>query len=755
MSRFQLTPVRVPASGQKARASSKTGKFSDLQNYFAGMNFGSQGIKVAVVVAFTLCWLLIILVRSQVPRDPASFEGSSLVGLATAMQQGELSGRDFQSMYGPAAQMLAWICTTATSSGSPLDALSLMFFVFCAASAVLMAAVLLLCDRVSWQQAAVFYGFSVFLNLFFEVFDLRAVLLLLNVAFAYRVVVAETPSRRTMWAGATGVLCFVSQLVTFDLGMYAAIAIVCTWIAGVSPTRTTELMHGAGTFAGMFAALNIALVAFFKLTASANTLVFDYHNYAFEMLRGSHNTLGVLWQLPIAQTVGLIVVSLYVLVMCFMTIWRSHVLDGALLSGLAVAAVLWVMTGFVRSDIAHIATAFTPVVVILSFVFPRDWSVPKEAVVWVVFAAAVILAWPRAGISAPTDLMKVVRGEVGAGDTFRDLQTAQRPLDETVKASLVMPDQGARRKVPLLPFPFDTYIAPGVGRPLFAPVLETYGVSTPYLEDYYLKALQRRRQAGLEILYGPDRMDDSFAGGVQAITRTPNVFEYIYRNFALTSEDTHADGHYVLAPVDEPSPVRIEPLTFSRTEESLSSGMVRLKTPTTCGLIRVEMQLSYTRRSYFLRLSGIQIYLSDGDQRVWQGAIRALEPDQRFVTYISPLEPSVFHKVFGAEPVHGVRWDKLEYRSAPADLLGAKATHVEIFGVECLDPQKFGETPVVTAPLVARQGETMPAPEAQSLPQEPPPQPGPPAPPREQKKEQQAVSKTAGKVVPKRLSPRK
>src|SRR4029434_2426746 len=160
-----------------------------------------------------------------------------------------------------------------------------------------------------------------------------------------------------------------------------------------------------------------------------------------------------------------------------------------------------------------------------------------DAAVWVVFAAAVILAWPRASISAPADLMKVVSGEVGAGDTLRDLQTAQRPLDETVMASMVTPDQGSRRKVSLLPFPFDTYIAPGVGRPLFAPVLETYGVSTPYLEDYYLKALQRRRQSGLEILYGPDRTDDLRTGGVQAITRTPNVFEYIYRNFALVSQD--------------------------------------------------------------------------------------------------------------------------------------------------------------------------------------------------------------------------
>jgi hypothetical protein len=78
------------------------------------------------------------------------------------------------------------------------------------------------------------------------------------------------------------------------------------------------------------------------------------------MLRGSHNTLGILWQLPVAQTVALIVVSLYVLVMSGMTIWRAHPLDAALSSGLAVSAVLWVMTGFVRSDIAHITAAFTP-----------------------------------------------------------------------------------------------------------------------------------------------------------------------------------------------------------------------------------------------------------------------------------------------------------------------------------------------------------------------------------------------------------
>src|SRR5262245_39113856 len=78
LSLFRLTPVRVPNNGQKAKASPKTNRVSDLRNHVAGMKFGSQGLKVGVVLIFTLCWLLIILARSQAPRDPASFEGSSL-----------------------------------------------------------------------------------------------------------------------------------------------------------------------------------------------------------------------------------------------------------------------------------------------------------------------------------------------------------------------------------------------------------------------------------------------------------------------------------------------------------------------------------------------------------------------------------------------------------------------------------------------------------------------------------------------------
>jgi hypothetical protein len=655
------------------------------------MQIGS-GLKIGVVLVFTLCWLLILLARSYSPLDPASLEGGSLVGLATAMQHGALSGRDFQATYGPAVQVLASMCTSVVSIHSPLDALGLMIFALSAASAVLIAAMLLLCDRILWHHAAVLYAFSIFLNLFYDVLDIQTVLLLLNVVFAYRVISAETLSQRTSWAAATGFLCFLSQLVTFSLGIYAAIAIVCTLAAGIALTRDQEVMHATGTFVATFSVLNIMLVVFFKLTSSGHPLVFDYYNYAFEALRGYHNALGVLWQLPSAKTIALIAVSLYVLAVSVIAARRSDPIGASLYSGLAVAAILWVTTALVRSDIAHIAAAFTPMVVVLSFVVPEDWSTPQEPAVWMVAVAAVVLAWPLSNMKAPSALLKIVRGEVGARDTLRGLYTTRRPLEEQSKASLGMLDQADRREVPLLPFPYDTHVAAGLGRPLFAPVLETYSVSTPYLEDYYLRELQRRSRMGLEIVFGPDKTADPLTGGVQAITRTPNVFEFIYRNFALVSEDEHPDGHYVLRSAEDARPVRVEPLKFSKPRESVNSGIVKLGAPTSCGIVRLDMRLDYTRRSRIFRTSGIDVYLSNADQRVWQGSISPLELNERFITYISPLPPNAFHKVFGRGPIQGVSWDKLEYRSAPIDLIGAKASRVQIFAIDCLDPDKFAPT---------------------------------------------------------------
>jgi hypothetical protein len=674
----------------------------ELRNRVSQMQFDAWAAKVIVVILFTLCSLLIVLVRNRTPGDPAGLESSSLVGLAKAMQQGLISGRDFQSIYGPATQALAWLCTKLTLTRSALDAFGFIAFAFCAASVLLIGGMLLLCDRISWRQAAAFYGFSLFLNLFFNVFDIRTALLLLSAVFAYRIVASATVMQRTSWAAATGLLCFFSQLVSFELGIYAGIAVVGALIAGIALTRNSEVLHGAGAFVATFTVSNLALVLFFTLTSSGHTMVFDYYNYAFEMLRGYRNSMGMLWELSLMQTITLVVASLYVLSRCAMAVWKSERLDAVLFVSLAFAAIVWLTTALVRSDVAHIAVAFTPMVVILSFLAPKDLSEPKEAGMWAAIAVAAILAWPTSIFAAPADLMKVASGQVGAEETFRGLHSTRRPLDKSVQESLTTPDQAGRGSVPLLAFPFDNHVVAGVRRRLFAPVLETNAVSTTFLQEYYLRALQKQQHAGLEIVYGLDRTDDTLTGGVQAITRTPDVFEYIYRNFALVSSDEHADGHYVLRPMNEPPQVVVESLNFTTLQQTPESGLVKLNLPSTCGLVRLEMKLGYNRNPQFFRPSGVEVDLKNGDERVWQGMIRPLEPNQKFVTYISPLQPAQFHKVFGHEPVRGIQWDKLEYQSSPTDLLGSKASHVEIFSLDCLDPQKFGEPILPLQPIASQ-----------------------------------------------------
>src|SRR5207237_4390567 len=106
-------------------------------------------------------------------QDAAAPEGASLIGLAASFQQGGISGRDFESSYGPVMQVLAWLPTAFTATRSPLDAYAMITFFLCASTAMLVAVLLLLCDRISWQRSAIFYGFAIFLNLFFDVLDIR------------------------------------------------------------------------------------------------------------------------------------------------------------------------------------------------------------------------------------------------------------------------------------------------------------------------------------------------------------------------------------------------------------------------------------------------------------------------------------------------------------------------------------------------------------------------------------------------------
>src|SRR5262249_39563546 len=143
------SPVRVFRRTQmqlRLPASPLIQKKPDFRSLVIRMRLGPLGAKIGVITLFTVCWLAVVLVRiSHAPQDSVSLEGASLIGLAESFQHHSISGRDFQSMFGPGTQFLAWAAMSATKSNSPAHAYGMITFVFCGASAFLIAIMLLLC----------------------------------------------------------------------------------------------------------------------------------------------------------------------------------------------------------------------------------------------------------------------------------------------------------------------------------------------------------------------------------------------------------------------------------------------------------------------------------------------------------------------------------------------------------------------------------------------------------------------------------
>src|SRR6266699_3542350 len=288
--------------------------------------------KTAVVLVATACWLIVVVVRGQFLGEATNLDASWLMGLATLLQQGSISGRDFHFTYGPAAQILAWIATSVTTTKSAFDAYRIISAFFCGASALLVAAVLLLYDRISWKQTAVVYCSAALLNLFYEFPNFRAVLLLLCAAFAYRTVAARSIHRKCLWSAAAGFVCFVSQLVTPELGLYGLAIVLGTLATNYLLGRDLSYILIGCVFLGTFTLANLGIGVFFKVSSPHYEAVLDYQRYMSEIMRGYNNTMGLEWSVDPKKTVFLALLAAYTVVTAAIAARKSSLIDACLLA---------------------------------------------------------------------------------------------------------------------------------------------------------------------------------------------------------------------------------------------------------------------------------------------------------------------------------------------------------------------------------------------------------------------------------------
>ena len=447
----------------------------------------------------------------------------------------------------------------------------------------------------------------------------------------------------------------------------AVVVVVCALIAGSVLTRNVWALLGIEVFLATLAVANIALVVFFKLTSANYGLVFDYQNYSLEILRGYHNNMGALWELAPLKTGVLIAATLYVVIACVMLARGSSLEDAPLYLSLALATVLWLNTGLVESDIPHIVAAFTPMVLVLGLIGTRLWQYKETGVVWAVVLVGLFVVWPSFNFSAPLDIVHVTQGQVPLRQSIRNLYSPGRPHESSpLPASLTTADAS-----------------------FVVPVLESYAAGTDSLQTYYIQALDKHRPGSLNVAYGLDGDAVTQLGHVQAITRTPRIFEYLYKYFELAGNAGQADGVYKLRERYRPPEPVLAPIEYSIPRQVADRGELNLMADSTCGLVRLQMQIDYAKSPLLFRPHGVEFRLSNKDQFVWRGFIQPLAFNQPFTTYISPLPARDFHRVFGQGPIQSGKWNRIEYSSLPADALGSKPEKIRIEAIQCVDPQKY------------------------------------------------------------------
>jgi hypothetical protein len=648
-------------------------------------------LKVGVVLLFTLVRVATIVVRNRFLGGETGLDASWLMGLPLYLQQGGWSGRDFHFTYGPVAQILGWIATSLTTSGSVFDAYRIIGALFCILTFAVLGAALLLHDRISWKHAALVCALVQALDMFSEIPSLRPALVLLGTAFVYRIVAASTVRRQFLWTGASGVLCFVSQLVTPEVAIIGAVVVVGTLLADFFFTRSRVNVTLAIVFLSILAFLNVGIAAVFKWSSPNYEGLFDYQHYVIATMRGYTNTMGFEWGLDKTSTNFFALFMAYTIAAAVIAGFRSSPLDRCLIVALMLAALMSLKTAFIRSDAGHIEHAVWPLIFVFFLLGKKQWQPRFGRVVWSLFAVGLLTVWPRADWNV-FNFYDAVNGKVSIPAALGEIFSASIPPEAILRPTLLDAEFLARTSVPILPFPYENYIPALLKRPLLAPVLQSYSASTAALQRFYVDTVERQRASGgVDVVYGLDAIAAWPVDGVQAITRVPIIFEYFYRHFGLPPTEPHEDGHYILESRDHQRDLPLQDLPFADDRTDDAAGAVRLAQQSACGLVRLDLRMTYPWKKFFFRPSGIELFFRKGPDVVAVAAVRPTELDEFFTTYVSLLPPPAFYKLFQESIIPTAVWDNIVYRQAATDQLSARPRKVEIGRVQCVNSHTFAE----------------------------------------------------------------
>jgi hypothetical protein len=482
--------------------------------------------------------------------------------------------------------------------------------------------------------------------------------------------------RRRAWAAACGFLCLLAQGITVELGVYAVLIVVPTFLLLYCRADRRAVTEGLIISLGLFMLANL-IIGFVLRPA------FSYHRHALEMLRGYTYGMGSNWELARWPTIALTLVGAYCLLAGASLLRRLAASDFALVLGLLLCSAASLKSALIRSDLGHITQGLSPSIA-LFLILGFTWPVSRAArVLWAGLYVALLFAWPWTGTNALRHFSSAFDGTAPLNSKWKHV------VSVSSKAGDLLPPElrgafGTDLGKPILAFPYENSVGVALGRPLVAPVLLAINAATTALQDYYVDELERHAQE-IEVVYGVDGIGSSPIDSVQAITRTPIIFEYLWRYYELRRGWKPGDGFYLLGRRPSPKGLHVREIGFHLNQLQRGVTEAILEKPAACNIVRFELDLRYPAASFLGRPVGLDVIFLRNGNTVHRSPLVPIEVSRAFSADISLAAPDRFIEIFGPEPPPGIAWDKVQFAPRPADWLGWLPRRLEIVSIECLD----------------------------------------------------------------------
>ena len=655
-------------------------------------------IAIKALVITICCFVLFAVAVARFSVTAAFFKTNTLdhswlIGLAAALQQGQISGRDFFYTYGVLAQALAWLGVWLNGGDSALDSFFAILLCFQSAAIILFGVALGLIKQARWKQVSLISLAMALLAALFQYAAFRMMLVLLCAVSLQYAMSASSTKKRLALAAATGILCLMAQLVTAELGIQTILmvtSVIGAYAVFASIRRILQrddLLHPAcyllilGVVLIVFVTGNVLVSLLFELSSPTYQWLFDYQRYSLEIMRGYNNTMGIPWK-PSPRALGwAFLLLLYVTAFVFANLRKLKKADGYLLFSLLVSSWVALKGMILRSDWGHTTLALIPTVFLL-LLMGLDWlETNRWRISWVVAVVLLFAIWPGASFSALVYGTQMLTGELSLSTRLRQILSYRATLSEYMPAGLVeaLPDSSR----PMLSFPYQNYISIGLRRKPIAPILQTHIAHTESLQQKYVEALAQQKGA-FDVVYGLDFLASWPVDNVQNVSRVPIIFEYLYRNYELQSPQGFGEGFFLLRPRRQPLDFRAVRLPYALTRTNQSNIRVKLDEPASCSLVRLELRIIYPIIGVLGRPDALHLQFLSRDTDILQTDAIAIETDRLFSTYVSLIDAPEFYKVFGAMPGQSKRWDALQISPRLSGLLGVPPDRVDIGQIECI-----------------------------------------------------------------------